>query len=68
MDNRIREYRQKRGLSQVELAEQVGLARQTIGLLEAKSYNPSLKVCLNIATALDATLDQLFNPKCFNRM
>lgn len=65
MDNKIREYRKKKNLSQAELAEEVGLARQTVGLLENKSYNPSLKVCLNIANALDTTLDSLFNPKSF---
>lgn len=65
MDNKIREYRKKKNLSQAELAEEVGLARQTVGLLENKSYNPSLKVCLNIANVLDTTLDSLFNPKYF---
>ncbi|ARO02261.1 MULTISPECIES: helix-turn-helix transcriptional regulator [Lactobacillaceae] len=65
MDNKIREYRKKKNLSQAELAEKVGLARQTVSLLENKSYNPSLKVCLNIANVLDTTLDSLFNPKSF---
>lgn len=65
MDNKIREYRKKKNLSQAELAEKVGLARQTVSLLENKSYNPSLKVCLNIANVLDTTLDNLFNPKSF---
>ncbi|WP_268913607.1 helix-turn-helix transcriptional regulator [Lentilactobacillus sp. SPB1-3] len=66
MDNRIREYRKQLGMSQNELADKVGLARQTIGLLENKSYNPSLKVCLRLANALDTTLDSLFNPEFFS--
>lgn len=66
MKNKVKLFRMKQGLSQVELAKKVQLTRQTISLIESQGYNPSLKVCLNIANALDTTLDKLFNPKYFD--
>ena len=50
----------ERSLSQQQLADRVDATRQTIGLIEKGKYNPSLKLCLKIARALDKTLDQLF--------
>ena len=47
-------------LNQQELADRVDVTRQTIGLIEKGSYNPSLNLCIKIAKALDRTLDQLF--------
>lgn len=47
-------------LSQAELAEIVGVSRQTIGLIEQGKYNPSLNLCLAICHALGKTLDELF--------
>ena len=47
-------------LSQEELAELVGVARQTIGMIEAGKYNPTLNLCLAICKALHKTLDELF--------
>lgn len=47
-------------LSQAELAEKVGVTRQTIGLIEAGGYNPTLNLCIAICKALDKTLDELF--------
>lgn len=47
-------------LSQEELAELVGVTRQTIGMIEAGKYNPTLKLCLAICKALHKTLDELF--------
>ncbi|TLQ14592.1 helix-turn-helix transcriptional regulator [Lentilactobacillus parafarraginis] len=65
MNNKVREYRIKVGMTQRELAIKVGLTRQTIGLIENDNYNPSLRVCLNIADTLEESLDALFNPKYF---
>lgn len=50
-------------LTQEQLAEKVGVARQTIGLIEAGSYNPSISLCVAICQALGKTLDELFWPK-----
>lgn len=47
-------------LSQADLAAAVGATRQTIGLIEAGGYNPSLKLCIAICKALGCTLDDLF--------
>ena len=47
-------------LSQEELAELAGVTRQTIGMIEAGKYNPTLNLCLAICKALHKTLDELF--------
>ncbi len=52
--------RVEKQLSQQELADIVEVTRQTIGLIEKGNYNPTLKLCIKIAKALDRTLDQLF--------
>ena len=57
---RMKTARMEAGLSQTELAERVGATRQTIGLIEAGKYNPTLNLCLAICKALHKTLDELF--------
>ena len=47
-------------MSQGDLAAATGVTRQTIGMIEAGDYNPSLKLCLAICRALGKTLDELF--------
>lgn len=47
-------------MSQTELARKVGVTRQTIGLIEAGEFNPSLRLCIAICRALDTTLNDLF--------
>ena len=59
-NERMRAARTNRGLSQQELADAVGATRQTIGLIEAGRYNPSLKLCIAICKELGMTLDGLF--------
>ena len=49
-----------RELSQEQLAALVGVTRQTIGMIEAGRYNPSLNLCLGICRALGKTLNDLF--------
>ena len=46
--------------SQTELAEKASVTRQTIGLIEAGEFNPSLKLCIAICRALGVTLDDIF--------
>ncbi|MGI6170140.1 MAG: helix-turn-helix transcriptional regulator [Butyricicoccus sp.] len=50
----------EKGLSQIELAKRIGVTRQTIGMIEAGDYNPTLKLCLAICRELGKTLDDLF--------
>lgn len=47
-------------VSQERLGEIVGVTRQTINLIESGSYNPSLKLCIEICRALNKTLNDLF--------
>ena len=47
-------------MTQGDLADAIGVTRQTIGLIEAGKYNPSLSLCIAICKRLDKTLDQLF--------
>jgi putative transcriptional regulator len=58
--NRLKLARVESGLTQAELADRVGVARQTIGLIEAGGYNPSLNLCVRLARATRKTLDELF--------
>lgn len=58
--NRVREYRKYLNFTQMDLAQLVGVARQTINLIENDNYNPSLALCINIAIALDTDLNTLF--------
>lgn len=58
--NAVRTLREKRGLTQKELAAEVEVTRQTIGLIEANRYNPTIALCLGLAEILDTDLDTLF--------
>jgi putative transcriptional regulator len=57
---RLKVARVEKGWSQQDLADQSGVTRQTIGLIEKGEYNPTLNLCVRIAKALNRTLDQLF--------
>jgi len=58
--NRVKNYRKSAGLTQFELAQAVGVARQTINLVENDKYNPSLDLCIRLAQVLHTDLNQLF--------
>lgn len=62
-NKRMKIARIEKDLSQEQLAEQLGVTRQTIGLIESGSYNPTLKLCVAICKALGKTLDELFWPE-----
>ena len=47
-------------LSQQELADKVGVSRQTINAIEKGDYNPTIQLCISICKALDKTLNDLF--------
>jgi len=57
---RIRELRAKTGITQEELAQQVGVRRETIVFLEKGKYNPSLKLAYKVARALGSTIEEVF--------
>lgn len=58
--NRLKLARVERNLTQAELAERVGVTRQTIGLIEGGGYNPTLQLCIRLARATGKSLDDLF--------
>ena len=60
MENRIKEYREKSGLSQGELADLCNVSRQTINAIENKKYDPSLQLAFDIAENLEVRVDLLF--------
>ena len=57
---KIREYREKAGMKQAELAERVNARRETIVHLENGRYNPSLKLAMDIARVFGVTVEDLF--------
>jgi len=57
---RIKEFRAKYNLTQEDLANMVKIRRETIIYLEKGKYNPSLKLAHDVATALKATINELF--------
>lgn len=57
---KIKMARMELNMSQEELASKVGATRQTIGLIEAGRYNPTIKLCIKICIALRKHLDDLF--------
>lgn len=61
MVSRLKEHREAAGLSQAELAEAVGVRRETVARLEAGRYNPSLKLAMDLAERLGVTVYDLFS-------
>lgn len=57
---KLKAARAAKDLSQQELADLVGVSRQTINMIEIGNYNPTIKLCLAICKALGKTLDELF--------
>ena len=57
---RLKAARAALDMSQQQLAEAVGVSRQTINAIEKGDYNPTIKLCLAICKALGKTLDDLF--------
>ena len=57
---RLKSARASLDMSQQQLADAVGVSRQTINAIEKGDYNPTIKLCLAICKALDKTLDDLF--------
>ena len=60
MNERMRSKRQELKFSQAQLAERIGVSRQTINMIESGEYNPTLALCTRICRELGCTLDELF--------
>ena len=57
---RLKAARAAKDLSQQQLADLIGVSRQTVNAIEKGGYNPTIRLCLAICRALDKTLDELF--------
>ncbi|MCL2020209.1 MAG: helix-turn-helix transcriptional regulator [Oscillospiraceae bacterium] len=57
---RLKAARAVKDMTQKDLADAVGVVRQTINAIELGEYNPSIKLCIAICRSLDKTLDELF--------
>jgi putative transcriptional regulator len=57
---KLKSARAARDMSQQQLAEAVGVSRQTINAIEKGDYNPTIRLCLGICRVLGKTLDELF--------
>ncbi|GAA6428118.1 helix-turn-helix transcriptional regulator [Dielma fastidiosa] len=60
IENRIKEFRAKNDMKQEDLAQLVGVRRETIGNLEKGRYNPSLVLAWNIAKVFGVTIEEIF--------
>ena len=62
MNNRLRELREREGLSQGELALRLEVSRQTVNALETGKYDPSLPLAFRIARLFDGRIEDIFMP------
>ncbi|WP_226645926.1 helix-turn-helix transcriptional regulator [Mesobacillus subterraneus] len=60
LKNSVREYRARFRFSQQDLADKIGVTRQTIGLIEKGDYAPSVTLALKIATAFQVPVEEVF--------
>ena len=60
LKNRLKQARNERKLSQSQLAELVGVSRNTISSIETGQFNPTAKLALVLCIALDKTFEELF--------
>lgn len=60
MKNRVKEYRKQYKLTQEELANNLGVTRQTIIAVENDKYNPTLELAMRLARYLNTTIEELF--------
>lgn len=60
MNEKLKQARLAKNLSQTELAKNIGISRQTINMIENGAYNPTIELCIKICKELDVTLNDLF--------
>ncbi len=62
MKNRLSELRASKGWSQLRLADELGVSRQTIISIEKERFDPSLPLAFRIASAFNCTIEDIFSP------
>ena len=63
MKNRLRVLRAEYNWSQAELAERVGVSRQTINAIETEKYDPSLPLAFKVARLFEKRIEEVFEPE-----
>lgn len=63
MNNDLRERREAHDMSQADLAEAVGVTRQTINSIERGRYDPSLELAFTLAEYFETTIEDIFDPE-----
>jgi putative transcriptional regulator len=63
MKNELRVLRARHRLSQADLAEKLGVSRQTINAIETEKYDPSLPLAFKIARLFEALIEDVFIPE-----
>ena len=61
MQSILRDLRGKENLSQADLADKLGVSRQTINAIETERYSPSLELAINIARFFNTTVEEVFH-------
>ncbi len=62
MNNRVRELRKQKGLTQDELAKALHVSRQTVNAIENNKYNPTLELAIRLARYIGLPVEQIFFP------
>jgi putative transcriptional regulator len=62
LKNRMRQLRTERGWSQGELAERLGVSRQTVNAVETEKYDPSLPLAFAVARLFGRRIEEIFTP------
>jgi len=60
MNNRLKELRDERGWSQLKLAHELGVSRQSVNAIENGKYDPSLPLAFRIAAVFDDSIEAIF--------
>ena len=63
MKNRVKALRTERAWSQAELANRLGVSRQTVNAIERGKYDPSLPLAFKLARLFGTTLEEMFDPE-----
>src|SRR5436305_12426070 len=63
MTNRVRDLRNARNWSQAQLAERLGVSRQTVNAIETERYDPSLPLAFKVADVFKLSIEKIFDPR-----
>lgn len=63
MKNLLKDLRAERGWSQADLAEHLGVSRQTVNAIETEKYDPSLPLAFKIAKLFEKKIEEIFSPE-----